>query len=359
MHSFIEKSARDLKTCGIICLKWTPDRRLKDRLLELTPVIELTGDPAASLPRQFWRALCLCWRCKSALFQGWMYHGCMLAVLFKLLVVSRSQIWWAIHSSGIVSDGNVFRAGELYSMGLVCRIVGATVIYCGENSESTHVSNWRWPQAQARVIKNGIDTGRFVPSAHVYAKIREDHKISKEALILGYVGRWHPDKDVETLCRALAIVAAKLPQLVVIFCGNGLDHKNDFFSGAISSIKNATCICLGEVEDTSQLMPSFDILCLSSRREAFPLVLCEALACGVPCIATDVGDCRGIIGSFGRVVPPGDPQSLAESIVEYAAFLRGEDVARLRVSARNWATELLDEEKAAHRYVTLLKATRL
>ena len=79
-------------------------------------------------------------------------------------------------------------------------------------------------------------------------------------------------------------------------------------------------------------MPGFDLLCLSSRwGEAFPNVVGEAMACGVPCVATDVGDCRHVIGNTGRIVPASDPVALREALGE---MLLLDEEARLSLGVK-------------------------
>jgi glycosyltransferase involved in cell wall biosynthesis len=219
-----------------------------------------------------------------------------------------------------------------------------------------HVKRWKWPEGGVRVLTNGIDVRRFAPSAQVGASFRESQGISKETLVLGYVGRWHGDKDVGNLCRALKFWPPSNGELTVIFCGQGLDPRNSLFAQAIAGLGgNVRCVGLGEVPDTSQIMPAFDYLCLCSMREAYPLVLCEALACGVSCIATDVGDCAGIIGDFGLVVPPGDSERMGRALVEYAGVLRSSRVASIRAGARAWAVKAFDEEAVVQRYLHILE----
>jgi glycosyltransferase involved in cell wall biosynthesis len=77
---------------------------------------------------------------------------------------------------------------------------------------------------------------------------------------------------------------------------------------------------LGEREDVSEIMPGFDIATTASAwGEAFPNVIGEAMACGVPCVVTDVGDSAQVVGETGVVVPPKDPAALADG---WASFIR-------------------------------------
>ena len=219
-----------------------------------------------------------------------------------------------------------------------------------------HLGKWHWPTRNAEVLTNGIDITKFVPSDRIKAEVRREFGIPERSLILGYVGRWHPDKDVGALCRALTILGADIPDLVVIFCGKGLELQNRDFADAVAAAsKSLRCISLGEVSDTSQMIPAFDFLCLCSRREAFPLVLCEALSCGVPCVTTDVGDCRSIINGFGRIVQPGDFRQLAQAIVEYAGILRRGSAIDTRMATREWAEKAFDEKIVTQRYLSVLE----
>lgn len=358
LASQIRKLSEAHRVSAIVCLRWTADLRIKRELAATCPIIELLGHPGRGRIEQFVVALRMTWRHRHSLFQGWMYHGCVLATGFWWLLGSGRRLLWSIHSSGEIPDRNGWLHGlKLRGMGLMSRVSRATIIFCGDRSRVMHVQRWKWPDDNVRVLTNGIDVGRFAPSVQVRASCREVHGISREMLVLGYVGRWHPDKDVGNLCRALKLWPSSNSRLVVIFCGSGLDHRNSQFVQAIAGLGgNVRCVCLGEVSDTSQVMPAFDFLCLSSLREAYPLVLCEALACGVPCVATDVGDCSSIIGEFGLIVPPGDSDRMGRAFGEYAEVLRSGRVEAIRAGARAWAVNAFDEAVVARRYSGMLEA---
>jgi len=75
-------------------------------------------------------------------------------------------------------------------------------------------------------------------------------------------------------------------------------------------------LLLGPLDDIAGFMNGLDVFCLSSRAEGFPNVLGEAMACGVPCVATDVGDVRRVMGNTGHVLPVGDSVMMAKSIIK-------------------------------------------
>jgi len=72
---------------------------------------------------------------------------------------------------------------------------------------------------------------------------------------------------------------------------------------------------VGEVGEIVGVMSALDVLCLSSCAEAFPIVLGEALACGTPCVATDVGDAARVVGPGGVIVPPRNSAALAQALL--------------------------------------------
>jgi glycosyltransferase involved in cell wall biosynthesis len=97
-----------------------------------------------------------------------------------------------------------------------------------------------------------------------------------------------------------------------VMAGKNVDERNQELTERIDDLGLAHNVrLLGMWPDMPELMNAFDILAVSSTSEGFPTVLGEAMACGVPCVATDVGDCRAVIAETGRVVVPGDPGALA------------------------------------------------
>jgi glycosyltransferase involved in cell wall biosynthesis len=159
-----------------------------------------------------------------------------------------------------------------------------------------------------------------------------------DARVIGLVARLHPMKDHETFLRAAAAFSQHHQDARFVLCGSGCGPNSETILPLIESLGLAgRVVLLGERTDLDKIYPVFDVLAQSSAYgEGLPNVVIEAMACGVPCVATDVGDSRDVIGATGIVLPPGDPQALAhgwETFFAEPARTLGEQ-ARLRILDR-------------------------
>ena len=118
------------------------------------------------------------------------------------------------------------------------------------------------------------------------------------------------------MLRAAAILMASHPSAHVVLCGRGVERGNgDFVALAPELIDEPRLHLLGLRSDIPRIDAALDIAVLSSvGGEAFPLAIGEAMASGVPCVVTDVGDAAVLVGDTGTVVPSSDPQRLATAI---------------------------------------------
>jgi glycosyltransferase involved in cell wall biosynthesis len=202
---------------------------------------------------------------------------------------------------------------------------------------------WVW-------IANGVDTRGFTPHRAERDSFRQAIGIPRDRFAIGLIARFHPMKDHRGFFAAAKILAARRSDAIFVLAGSGTEA-----SGAIDAMIAAEglagrVILLGTRLDMTSIYPALDMVTLSSAYgEGCPNVLLEAMACGVPCVATDVGDCARIIGDTGEVVQPRDPAALA------AAWetLAGKDLAQLGAAARSRAETLFALEHGLSRYEDL------
>jgi glycosyltransferase involved in cell wall biosynthesis len=188
-----------------------------------------------------------------------------------------------------------------------------------------------------RVIPNGYDLSLFRPDQEAGASVRKALKILPAEHLVGFVGRYDPQKDHDTLLRALSLlnVAGACPKCLLI--GTRMEVSNAPLVKRISDLKlDNHIILLGRRTDIPDIMNALDLHVMSSAfGEAFPNVLAEAMACGTPCISTNVGDAAIVLGGTGLIVPPRDPHALAAAMLELLAEARGSAWQRRREAVRN------------------------
>ena len=170
-----------------------------------------------------------------------------------------------------------------------------------------------FPAARLHVVANGIDVARFRPDAAARATWRARLGIAPGEPVVGMVARIDPMKAHDTFLDAAARLRVALPQARYILAGTGADAANaDLMSAIARRGLSGAVVLAGERPDIEFLYSAFDIATLSSAfGEGFPNAVAEAMAAAVPCVATDVGDCRRIVADTGRIVAPGDAGALA------------------------------------------------
>lgn len=164
------------------------------------------------------------------------------------------------------------------------------------------------------VIPNGIDTRYFRPQPGKGAKLRQAWRIGHEVPLIGRVGRLDPMKDYPTFLKAAAILAGRRPDARFVIAGDGPNQMFNNLKALSDSLGLAESILwLGPREDLPAIYSACTFTSSSSFGEGFPNVVAESLACGVPCIATDVGDSARVLGPAGITVPAKNPEALAQA----------------------------------------------
>jgi glycosyltransferase involved in cell wall biosynthesis len=203
------------------------------------------------------------------------------------------------------------------------------------------------------IIPNGFDTDVHKPSQAARDAFRRELGIAGTTLLAGLIARAHPMKDHATFLQAAA-VAARTMDMQFVLVGRGVPESVEI-KDLLASLGLAGKVrLLGERADVSGVMPALDVAVSSSYSEAFPNVVGEAMACGIPAVVTDVGDSAQIVGGTGRVVPAKNAPALAEAIVEVLSMEPGERQS-LGLAARRRIIEEYSLRMAADRYQQLYR----
>ena len=248
------------------------------------------------------------------IIQGWMYHGNFAASILSFSIVKKIPVCWNIRHSlyNINHEKNatkwVIRGNRMLS----CQ--PNAIIYNSNISRKQHEA-FGFCSTSGHVISNGFDIDTLKPSVSKRHDVREMLDIPQSAFVVGHVARYHPMKNHSAFLKAASKIAHKNKQFHIILCGNGVERRNASLYGCIPREVQEQFHLLGDRQDVHDIMRAMDLLCLSSQwGEGFPNVIGEAMALGVPCVATDIGECSQIIGNYGLIVHINDENELENAI---------------------------------------------
>lgn len=169
-----------------------------------------------------------------------------------------------------------------------------------------------FPENKITVIHNGIDTKRFYPDKSAGKRLRDKWGVTANHFLIGAVGRIDPMKGIPTFLHAAKIIKEKFPNARFVWVGTGdATYEQTMRKLATELGLDDIIAWAGRHTDMVAVYNAFDIASSSSYGEGFPNVLGEAMACGVPCVVTDVGDSSFLVGDAGVVVPAKDSVALA------------------------------------------------
>jgi len=246
----------------------------------------------------------------------------------------RSEVWLARRADLIVANAGAVRA-DAVARGL--------------------------PTDRIVVVPNGIDTDAMRPDATAGFALRRVWQIPHNAFVIGCVARLDEMKDHANLLNAAAGFARNHPDVHFVCVGGGPPSYGDELRALANSLGlRGRVVWAGQIDDVRAAYNTFNIATLSSSfGEGFPNAVGEAMACGVPVVATDVGDARWIVGELGEVVPPSNPDLLCAGWTRLRARLardpglreqvRGAIMASYGVEAMLGRTEVILSQLVAGR----------
>jgi glycosyltransferase involved in cell wall biosynthesis len=247
------------------------------------------------------------------IIQSWLYHADLLGLLIgKLARVKR--IVWGIRCSDM--DFRNYRAltGLTVKANSTLSFLADAIVINSVMGKRVH-QEIGYRTKRMILIPNGFDAEKFHPDKAAKKWLLDKLGLSNEVFFIGNIARWDPMKDQENFLMAASLLAEKEDSVHYVMVGLGVESSNKRIkSFANNSILKDRLHLLGLRKDVDRIMAGLDIVSSSSAYgEGFSNTIGEAMACGVPCVVTDVGDSARIVGDTGRVVPPKNPRALANA----------------------------------------------
>lgn len=318
------------------------------------PVYELNLNLGFNGLLKFYKASFIINDIRPSIIQGWMYHGNLAASIIAKLIGGNVPVIWNIRHTPYYLKREKKLTAAIIKLGTWLSKGPSRIIYNSETSSKVHV-NLGYNEGKKLVIPNGFDCDSFLPSEIARKRVRNELKIEDSMIVVGHIGRYHPIKDHENYFKAAGIISANHQNVRFVLVGSDVDYSNMHLVKLLSENKlNDKLYLLGERSDIADIMAAIDIVVSSSWGESFPNVVGEAMACGVPCVVTDVGDSANLIGSYGLVVPPRDPYKLAFAL-DQLINMGAESRKKLGISARDRIIQYFSLKNIVEKYELLYK----
>lgn len=250
--------------------------------------------------------------------------------------LKNSRLVWGVRASNM--DLSQYDWLSRWSYWFECRLARfPSLIIANSFAGKEYAVVHGFPEDKITVIHNGIDTKRFHPDKSVGKRLRDKWRVADNHFLIGSVGRIDPMKGIPTFLHAAKIIKEKFSNVRFVWVGTGdATYEQAMHKLATEQELDDVLTWDGRHTDMVAVYNAFDIASSSSYGEGFPNVLGEAMACGVPCVVTDVGDSSLLVGNAGVVVPAKDSVALAVAwnkmmSLNSCEFRRLSDDARKRV----------------------------
>jgi glycosyltransferase involved in cell wall biosynthesis len=282
------------------------------------------------------------WLLRPCVIHGYLDIANLLALLAKPFPRGPSIIWGARASKRDLSHYDWLRRLAYELERRLSRFADRIIV----NSEAgrAHLVQRGFPPEKLVLVQNGIDTDYFRPDREAGAKVRREWSIAPGEILIGIVGRLDPVKDHRTFLRAAATLSEERPHVRFVCVGSvgGERYALELRELASELSLDERIYWAGMRSDMRGVYNALDICVSSSESEGFSNAIAEAMACGVPCVVTDVGDSVKIVGDTGFVTPPLDPTALAQTLIRCLESDRHALGARARLRIeQNWSVKLL------------------
>lgn len=310
-----------------------------------------------SLPRIMW---CLVLSIKSFnpdIVQTWMYHADLIGGIASRLA-GKKYIIWGIRTTQLNNSG----AKTTPFIRHICAFLSSWLphtIVCAAEASKTHHIELGYDASKMVVIPNGFEMSHFKPNNHLRNDMRTRCGFDEHNIVIGSIGRFNYDKDYACFIQTAANLSKQYSSIRFLLVGQGLSSDNMELIRLIKQTGYVTRFTLlGERSDIPVCLSTIDIFCLHSRTEGFPNVLGEAMAMGVPCVATDVGDTAMLLKDTGCIlVKKENTIELADGIKKMLGLTFNERQV-IGTNARQRISQLFSMDQCRSKYEAIYTRVR-
>jgi glycosyltransferase involved in cell wall biosynthesis len=289
---------------------------------------------------------------RPQILQTWMYHADLLGLLVGKLA-GVPAIAWNIRCSAM-EMGHYRRLSMLVLRALVPLSSRPQVVIANSQSGIRVHRALGYTPRRWLYLPNSLDLEKFQPDPSAGPQVKRELRVSQNARLIGLIARFDPMKDHANFVNAAKLMTASDPDLHFVLAGIGVDSRN----AELMRLVESTAVphhfhLLGHRDDIGHINAGLDIACSSSAfGEGSSNAVAEAMACGVPCVVTDVGDSAFIVQNLGKVVAARDSQAFARACRELLD-LSPEQRSQLGLAARERVEECFPLRPVVARYEEL------
>jgi len=274
----------------------------------------LDFDSGPGIVRGFGRLRNLIRRGEYDIVQGWLNHGNLAATLAHATSGSSASLLWNIRQSLMGGKYDNWRTRRIISINARLSNRPTVILYNSRAGAEQHEAAG-YSRKKRHIIPNGFDTERFGPGRDRRERVRAELGMSQNEILIGLVARFDPWKNHRSFFEAAASLVADGRPVRFLFAGQGMEATNAELMRSIAHPQvMQDSLFLGQRSDIHALTAALDIACNASHGEGFPNAVGEAMACAVPCVVTDAGDCRDIVGDTGIVCEGRDSAALTAGL---------------------------------------------
>lgn len=270
--------------------------------------------------------------------QCWMYHANVLTTLSVIGLAQKPNVVWGIHHS--LASPKEESVSTKIALGLSKLLSNQphAIAYCAHSSLKQHHA-FGFQNSNQHVIANGVFLDKLQPNLELH-----------QPTVIGFAGRYHNAKGYPYLFETMGLL--KSVNIIFKIAGSGASLENPEIKALFEQyqLDSHKVQLLDQISDMSAFYQSIDAFLMTSITEGFPNVLVEAMASGLPCISTDVGDAKYIVQDLGTIVPPRNAQALADAILSYMTKTEEEKLA-LKYSTRQRIEQNFSIEIVSQQYI--------